>query len=144
MPDKKPFKVIIDTNLWISFLIGKQLSSLKFLLVKGIIKPIFSQQLFDEITLVTQRPKLRKYFSPEQVNDLINFLKEIGMLVEIRSSVLLCRDPKDNYLLALAQDSEADYLITGDRDLLILENFAGTIILTYQDFTSIVTIDSKL
>ena len=144
MPDKKPFKVIIDTNLWISFLIGKQLSSLKFLLVKGIIKPIFSQQLFDEITLVTQRPKLRKYFSPEQVNDLINFLKEIGMLVEIRSSVLLCRDPKDTYLLALAQDSEADYLITGDRDLLILENFAGTIILTYQDFTSIVTIDSKL
>ena len=144
MPDKKPFKVIIDTNLWISFLIGKQISSLKLLLVKGIIEPIFSQQLFDEIILVTQRPKLQKYFSPEQVNDLIDFLKEIGVLVEIRSSVLVCRDPKDNYLLALAQDSGANYLITGDRDLLILENFAGTVILTYQDFTSIIdmTIDS--
>ena len=144
MPDKKPFKVIIDTNLWISFLIGKQISSLKSLLVKGIIEPIFSQQLFDEIILVTQRPKLQKYFSPEQVNDLIDFLKEIGVLVEIRSSVLVCRDPKDNYLLALAQDSGANYLITGDRDLLILENFAGTVILTYQDFTSIIdmTIDS--
>ena len=138
MPDKKPFKVIIDTNLWISFLIGKQISSLKLLLVKGIIEPIFSQQLFDEIILVTQRPKLQKYFSPEQVNDLIDFLKEIGVLVEIRSSVLVCRDPKDNYLLALAQDSGADYLITGDRDLLIVENFAGTIILTYQDFTSFI------
>ena len=144
MPDKKPFKVIIDTNLWISFLIGKQISSLKLLLVKGIIEPIFSHQLFDEIILVTQRPKLQQYFSPEQVNDLIDFLKEIGVLVEIRSSVLVCRDPKDNYLLDLAQDSGADYLITGDRDLLILENFAGTIILTYQDFTSIIgmTIDS--
>jgi predicted nucleic acid-binding protein len=38
--------------------------------------------------------------------------------------------------LALAKDSEADYLITGDGDLLILENFAGTAILTYQDFIS--------
>ncbi len=37
MPDKKPFKVIIDTNLWISFLIGKQLASLKLLLVARII-----------------------------------------------------------------------------------------------------------
>ncbi len=59
-------------------------------------------------------------------------------MIEIRSTVLLCRDPKDNYLLALAQDSQADYLVTGDRDLLILENFAGTIILSYQDFTSII------
>jgi uncharacterized protein len=140
MPDKNPFKVIIDTNLWISFLIGKQLASLKLLLVRGIIQPVFSQQLFDEIMLVTQRPKLQKYFSPEQVSDLMEFLKEIGVLVEIRSSVSLCRDPKDNYLLALAQDSGADYLITGDRDLLILENFAGTAILTYQEFTSMIDI----
>ena len=117
-------------------MIGKQISSLKLLLVDGIIEPIFSQQLFDEIALVTQKPKLQKYFSQEEVNDLMDFLKQIGVLVEIRSSVLLCRDPKDNYLLALAQDSEVDYLITGDRDLLTLENFAGVIILTYQDFIS--------
>lgn len=136
MPNKKPFRVIIDTNLWISFLIGKQISSLKILLVDGIIEPVFSQQLFDEITLVTQKPKLRKYFSQEEVNDLMDFLKQIGVLIEIQSSVLLCRDPKDNYLLALAQDSEVDYLITGDRDLLTLDNFAGVIILTYQDFIS--------
>ena len=108
MPDNKPIKVIIDTNLWISFLIGKQLSSLKSLLVEGTIQPVFSQQLLDEITLVTQRPKLQKYFLSEKVVELIVFLKAIGLCIEIRSQVSVCRDLKDNYLLALAQDSQAD------------------------------------
>lgn len=105
MPDNNPIKAIIDTNLWISFLIGKQLASLKSLLVEGTIQPVFSQQLLDEITIVTQRPKLQKYFSSEKVIDLIVFLESIGLLIEIKSSVSLCRDAKDNYLLALAKDS---------------------------------------
>jgi uncharacterized protein len=134
MPNSKPLKVIIDTNLWISFLIGKQLGSLKALLVEGTIQPILSQQILDEITLVTQRPKLQKYFAPEKVSELIIFLKAIGLLIEIQSSVSLCRDAKDNFLLALAKDSQADYLITGDQDLLILQNFENTAIVTYQDF----------
>ncbi|MDJ0730833.1 MAG: hypothetical protein QNJ33_12645 [Crocosphaera sp.] len=44
MPDQKPIKVIIDTNLWISFLIGKQLKILKYLLVEQTIQPILSEQ----------------------------------------------------------------------------------------------------
>jgi uncharacterized protein len=136
MLNKKPIKVIIDTNLWISFLIGKQLSSLKSLLVKGTIQPIFSQQILDEIILVTQRQKLKRYFVSDKVLELIDFLKELGLLVETHSKVSLCRDVKDNYLLALAKDSESDYLITGDSDLLILENFEGTQILTYQNIIS--------
>jgi uncharacterized protein len=139
MPDNKPIKAIIDTNLWISFLIGKQLASLKSLLVEGTIQPVFSQQLIDEINIVTQKPKLKKYFPSEKVIDLIIFLQSIGLLVEIKSSVLLCRDAKDNYLLALAKDSQADYLITGDEDLLILDGFEGTIILTYQSFLALVS-----
>lgn len=105
MPDSKPIKVIIDTNLWISFLIGKQFGSLKPLLVEGMIQPVLSQQIFEEITLVTQRPKLQKYFSSEKVSELIVFLKAIGLLIEIQSTVSLCRDAKDNFLLALAKDS---------------------------------------
>jgi putative PIN family toxin of toxin-antitoxin system len=104
MPNNKPIKVIIDTNLWISFLIGKQLGGLKELLIAQKIQPIFSQQLLDEINLVTQKPKLHKYFPLDKVQELINFLKIIGLLVEIKSEVSICRDSKDNYLLALAQD----------------------------------------
>ncbi len=134
MKNNESFKVIIDTNLWISFLIGKQLSSLKDLLVNQKIQPIFSAQLLEEINIVTKRPKLQQYFSPVKVADLIDFLQVIGLVIEVKSTVNICRDLKDNYLLALAKDSNADYLITGDLDLLIIKEFEGTKILTYQDF----------
>ena len=134
MPDQKPIKVIIDTNLWISFLIGKQLKSLKYLLVEQTIQLILSEQLLQEIALVTQRPKLQKYFPKSKVNELIDFLKIIGLLIDIKSEISLCRDKKDNYLLALAKDSKADFLITGDKDLLVLQQFELTKIVTYQQF----------
>ncbi len=136
------YTAIIDTNLWISFLIGKQLSSLKDLLSQDIVKPIYSQQLLDEFITVTQRPKLKKYFRIDKVNELIIFLQEIGEVIEIKSTVSVCRDPKDNYLLALAKDSKANFLITGDRDLLIIKKFEQTTITTYQDFLTSIDFES--
>jgi hypothetical protein len=83
---------------------------------------------------VTQRPKLQKYFSAEKVKELLELLAIIGVSIEIRSEVSLCRDAKDNFLLALAKDSQANFLITGDADLLTLGSFAGTKIMTYHNF----------
>ncbi len=71
MDNKPPIKVIIDTNFWISFLIGKQLA--KTLL------PIFSPQLLNEINLVTKRPKLQKHFPQSKVQELLELLSIIGL-----------------------------------------------------------------
>jgi predicted nucleic acid-binding protein len=49
----------------------------------------------------------------------------------------VCRDPKDNFLLALAKDGLADYLITGDRDLLSVKKFGKTQIVTLNEFEKI-------
>jgi predicted nucleic acid-binding protein len=46
----------------------------------------------------------------------------------------ICRDVRDNFLLALAKDSKADYLITGDKVLLELKNFNKTKITTISSF----------
>lgn len=137
MPNSKTFKVIIDTNLWVSFLIGKELVSLKELIVNGQVQPVFSKESLEELKQVTQRPKLQKYFPPEKVNELLLFLNAISLFVEIQSNVKVCRDPKDNFLLAIAQESQADYLITGDQDLLILERFQSTKIISYRNLLSI-------
>lgn len=134
MISSQPIKVIIDTNLWISFLIGKELANLQTLIVSGNVQVILCEQIKAEITAVTQRPKLIKYFSPEKVKELLDILTVIGLLVEIKSQVFICRDEKDNFLLALAQDSQAQFLITGDADLLILKEFKETKIVTYQNF----------
>ncbi|WP_008307982.1 putative toxin-antitoxin system toxin component, PIN family [Leptolyngbya sp. PCC 6406] len=134
MTSNSPIRVVIDTNLWISFLIGQELANLKTLMVSEAVQIILCDQLQEEIRRVTQRPKLRKYFSTQKVSELLELLSVIGLFVEIKSEVLVCRDAKDNFLLALARDSQAAFLVTGDADLLILNEFESTKIVTYQDF----------
>jgi putative PIN family toxin of toxin-antitoxin system len=92
MRDNQPIKVIVDTNLWISFLIGQGLANLKSLIVSETIQLIVCDQLQEEIKWVTQRPKLRKYFSPQKVSELLELLAIMGLLVEIKSEVSVCRD----------------------------------------------------
>jgi len=53
----------------------------------------------------------------------------VGQVVEVTSDVKICRDNKDNFLLNLAIDSKADFLITGDADLLVLEEIRTTMII---------------
>jgi len=57
----------------------------------------------------------------------------------VKSSVELCRDKRDNFWLELAKDGQADYLITGDDDLLVLKSFKQTKILKLKDFLNELT-----
>ncbi|WP_294823081.1 putative toxin-antitoxin system toxin component, PIN family [uncultured Flavobacterium sp.] len=49
----------------------------------------------------------------------------------------MCRDPKDNFLLDLIDESKADYMVTGDKDLLVHNPFKGTAIISSSDFEKI-------
>ncbi len=120
MRDSKKVRVIVDTNCWISFLIGKRLSSLVYLLSNEHIELIFCNELFEEIKDVTQRPKLAKYFPTQEVASLLSFLRLKGTMVEPSVSLRVCRDAADDYLLALAKEAKAHYLVTGDKDLLVI------------------------
>lgn len=132
MPEKNRIKIIIDTNIFISFLIGKRLSGLKQSLVNSIIQLIFSEQNIEELMVVTGRPKFKKYFNEKEVSDLIDLIHTIGKVVKITNEPRICRDPKDNFLLALADKGKADYLVSGDKDLLFIEEYKGTKIITIE------------
>lgn len=134
MPNKKVNKVIIDTNIWISFLIGKQLEFLKNLIASKQIIIVVSMQLIQEIELVTQRPHLQNYFPKEKIGELIALLNVISQKIEPDKNFHFCRDAKDDFLLGMAQKSKADYLITGDKDLLILKKFGKTEIISPKEF----------
>lgn len=131
---KKNIKVIIDTNVWISFLIGKKLHSIIDHISNGEITIIISSELIQEILDVTSRPKLKKYFPQNKVFELINLLETIGELVEIKPTHLECIDPKDNFLLDMIEYSNADFLVTGDKELLKLNPFLNAKILLPQQF----------
>ena len=127
-------KVILDTNLWISFLITRKLDFLDTLLFTGKIELIFSKELIEEFLTVAKRPKFEKYFTDKNINTLLNLFDSYGKLIEVKTSVDKCRDTKDNFLLNLAIDSNANYLITGDYDLLTLKMISKTKIITWTDF----------
>jgi putative PIN family toxin of toxin-antitoxin system len=119
-------RVILDTNLWISFLISKNYRSLDTHLLQGKVTLLFSEELLSEFLAVTQRPKFVKYFSDKDVAKLLEMMDNFGEVVEVTSELKLCRDEKDNFLLNLALDSQADFLVSGDSDLLILEQVEKT------------------
>lgn len=131
MPNKR---VILDTNLWISFLINDSYKEIDHLIKSDQIKLIFSIELLDEFIEVVNRPKFNKYFKDDDIIQLLNMFDEYAVLVEIKSNLDLCRDKKDNFLLNLAKDSKSDYLITGDLDLLILERIDNCKIIQYSNF----------
>ncbi|RYX86017.1 putative toxin-antitoxin system toxin component, PIN family, partial [bacterium] len=102
---------MFDTNVWISFLIGKRLDVLQSYLASGKITIIITDQLLDEIKIVTNREKLRKYFPQQSVLELIEILKAVAENVEIQPTYFINRDPKDNFLLDLIDFSRAEYLV---------------------------------
>lgn len=126
--------VILDTNLWISFLISNQLDFIDNLLLEGKIKLIFFRELIDEFLTVAKRPKFKKYFSESNITALLRLFNKYGKLIEVSSHIQECRDHKDNFLLNLAVDSKADFLITGDNDLLVIKKVKKTKIFRWADF----------
>jgi len=134
---KNNIRVVIDTNIWIGFLIGKTLSGLSEAISNDNIMIIFSKELFDELFEVLQRPKFNKYFSQENIKELISLLHSKTERIEITEHFKDCRDLKDNFILDLCVSGNADYLVTGDDDLLALNPFRGTKIVNYRLFREI-------
>ena len=131
---ERNIKVIFDTNVWISFLIGKRLSFIKNFIIDGNVTIIITNQLLEEIKEVTAREKIKKYFPKESVAELIDLLQTIAVNVDIVPTHFISKDSKDNFLLDLIDFSEADYLVTGDKDLLLHNPFKTAAILTPSIF----------
>ncbi len=136
--ENKSCKIIVDTNVWISFLIGKNLKGLQKHIDSSDIKIIICDEQIQELIEVFNKPKLKKYFSKEQILEFFELLNEASVNIKISTITNLCRDEKDNYLLSLAIDSDADFLLTGDNDLLELVKLNNTIILNFNDFEKII------
>ena len=134
MANGNPIRIIIDTNLWISFIISHRLSGLEDLLYSGNFRLLFSAELVDEIVATIRKPKLKKHFKKDALEDMLWVFDPFIDFVTVKSAVSICRDPKDNFLLSLAKDGLAHYLVTGDQDLLSLDTIEETKIITFNEF----------
>jgi len=124
-------RFVFDTNVLVSALLfedSKPAKSLYSALRHGEI--LFSTDLLNEIHEVIYRSKFDRYISNEQRDAFLIALVQTGILVEITETIDICRDPKDNMVLELAVSGEADVIVSGDKDLLVLHPFRGISIFT--------------
>ena len=132
-------KVIIDTNLWISFLIGRQTQLVRRMLTDVRFDVYVCDRLIEEIRDVASRDKIRKFVSQTDVEDLLSIIHAFCLFAVIDAEVAssAVRDPKDLYLLALAETIGADYIVSGDADLTDLGQHKQTRVVKLADFKTI-------
>lgn len=116
--------VVIDTNVWISGLIS--LHGAPAQITRHAIRsmqPVFSAATFEELRERLWRPKFDRYVTIEQRRAFLNDLDGIASWVTIAPAIgerTLCRDPADDKFIHTALAAQPCWLVTGDKDLLVL------------------------
>lgn len=139
MAKKKHLKIVLDTNWYVSASINRNSRRrLYALLINENLTIFYSRELLAEYESVISRKKFEKFIRQEQVGRFIGLVLTRLKPVEIKTLVRLSRDAKDNFLLSMSIDCGADYLVTGDPDLLVLKEFGKTKILSMTEFSKII------
>lgn len=131
----KKLRLVVDTNIFVSAFLGSR--NAKFL-VKEIFNDeydlIMSETQLREIEEVLKRPKFSKYISTSEIEELINLLSLKVIIPAIYDKIKDCRDEKDNMILEEAVYGNAQYIITGDEDLLVLNPYRWIKISLLKEF----------
>ncbi|MDI6768477.1 MAG: putative toxin-antitoxin system toxin component, PIN family [Anaerolineales bacterium] len=134
-------RVVIDANVLISCLICPEgrTGRIRDLMREGRFTVLYSREPLAEFINVISRPHLiEKYRVQEQdIHAFRSLILMRGKRIEIKTRVNVCRDPKDNVYLSLALDGHADYIVSGDGDLLSLSPFRGIAIIKPAKFLDI-------
>ena len=132
-------RVVVDTNVFISILIrpgNTFLPLVDYIDLHATI--LYSTETMTELVDVLRRQKFAKYTTAEDVAAFVTWVADAGEFVTVEEPVIGSRDPKDNKFLALAVAGKADYLVSGDKDLLVLGHIGATPILSPTDFLAAV------
>jgi len=127
-------RLVVDTNVFVSAAL-KDLSwpgnAVRWIgTYGGLLKTDVTER---EVMAVLQRPRLAPKIAPFFLDNLRRVFA-VAELVTITEPVTGCRDPDDDKFLELAVNGQADVIVSGDVDLLVLDTFRGIPIITPQAF----------
>jgi putative PIN family toxin of toxin-antitoxin system len=131
-------RAVVDTNILVRAVIKPQGSVGPVLqrLRRREYTLLLSRATLDELVDVLYRPRLRvKYgLSESALRAVIRLVVLRSELVQPTEQVAICRDPKDDKFLEVALAGQADVIVSGDEDLLILDPYAGIPIVSPSQF----------
>lgn len=130
---------VIDTNVLLSAFISPHAHAIPRQIWMAFLAKRFtlviSPLILEEFTEALKLPRIARLLSDDSHRDAISFLES---LAEISKDPLpplsICRDPKDDHILALALQAKADIIVSGDKDLLVLKTSHNIPILTPSQF----------
>lgn len=119
-------RVVADANVLVSAALARSPQAPSVLTLEaaldGRVELVTSRLLLREVTMVLARPRLRKYVSPDEATRFVaDMAAQTTLLGDVPGPPAVCRDPRDDYLVALAEAGGAEAIITGDLDLLAID-----------------------
>jgi len=107
--------------------------------ITGLVVPLISREAFAEFEKVLRYPKFRLTDDEVRIlveEELLAYAEVVVITADVSGA---CRDPHDDKFLALAVSGEAAFMVTGDRDLLVLQSFRKTRIVTVSEFMTLMS-----
>lgn len=119
------FRIVLDTNIIVSAIIRDGNPRKLFQRgIEGKYRILLSDEILDELFEVLQRPKFK--MTVGEIIRIISALRQSGEKVHVTSNLqIVKRDPDDNIVINAAHDGNADYIVSGDKDIKDLKNFKG-------------------
>ncbi|MDP2826477.1 MAG: putative toxin-antitoxin system toxin component, PIN family [Sulfuritalea sp.] len=122
-------RVVLDTNILLSALMvrGTPPDRIYEEWRHGRFRLASTERQIDELRQVVRRPFFQARLKASEVGRMVNDIRRLALMCDTLPDVRRSPDPNDDYLLALCQAADADYLVTGDKShLLALERHEGT------------------
>lgn len=136
-------RVLLDANIFISYLLNPKkpgtFHDIMIAAFTGKFTLLLPEALLAEfLNKIPQKPYLAERIHVDELHQFIKLLREMGDVIPVINEAIpaVTRDPKDDYLLAYAMVGEADYLVTGDEDLLVLERVGTLTMIKPGDFVT--------
>ena len=128
-------RCVFDTNTVVSATLFRGSVPEKALFIAlRIAAVLMSRELADELNDVLSRPRFDRYADRENREEFLQDFVRQAESIEVTERVRACRDPKDDKILELAVNGNADYIVTGDDDLLVMNPFRRIAIIRPAEF----------
>lgn len=127
-------KAVFDTNVLIAAFLTEGICAKLMIRAR---RRDFNLILCDGILQEFKRVLKKKFAtSPHETSEALTILSEAALEILGRTDSItpICRDSDDDLILACAKDAAADYVVTGDEDLLVLKNYEGVSIVNPREF----------
>jgi putative PIN family toxin of toxin-antitoxin system len=144
-----PFKILIDTNVWVSAFLNPSGYPAKIITawLEDKMQIVISMPLLKEILDVLQRPRIQKKYkySAEEIKTYLDLIFQRAEKIEPAGNINLCRDTRDNIVLETALSGQAKYLVTRDDDikrdpdLIQAMSKSGIEVITVSRFLEVIT-----